>query len=330
MSKLNHSLIFLRSENIRMSFKELARLTKKSPQILKYNVSVLEKEGILHDPFYIFDYSYFGLLLFRVYFKGVYIREQDKMRVINELRKNHYVLGIYELVVEFDLAVEFAAPNPSKFNKEFKKIITANTLLKEYKIVLNIVTHIYPRHYLVNSTELLTLYGQKIVGGDREKEEFTPEETAVLKILVDKPTIRYTTLAKEADLNVKTVKSILQNLTKRNIIKGCRFLVDKNKLDVTKSRLFLKLHNVDVEYESRLLDYLHDNPEVIQLNKTVGDWEMEIDLESLDNSRIRYIISKLREEFSDLIAGFNLIEVYDYYKRTYLPEYTNNVSNSAF
>jgi len=48
---------------------------------------------------------------------------------------------------------------------------------------------------------------------------------------------------------------------------------------------------------------------------------MEIDLESLDKSRIRYIISKLREEFSDLIAGFNLIEVYDYYKRTYLPEY---------
>jgi hypothetical protein len=81
------------------------------------------------------------------------------------------------------------------------------------------------------------------------------------------------------------------------------------------------LHNVDVEHEARLLDYLHDNPEVIQLNKTVGDWDIEIDLESLDKSRIRYIISKLREEFSDLIAHFNLIEVYEYHKRTYLPEY---------
>ena len=321
MSKLNHSLIFLRSENIRMSFKELARLTKKSPQILKYNVSVLEKEGILHDPFYIFDYSYFGLLLFRVYFKGVYIKEQDKMRVIAELRQNPYVLAVYELVGEFDLGVEFAAPNPSKFNKEFKKIISSNPLLKEYKIVLNIVTHIYPRQYLVDSAELLTLYNQKIVGGDREKEEFTPDEMAVLGVLLHQPTIRYTRLAKEAGLNVKTIKSILQNLTKRNIIRGCKYLIDKNKLDITKNRLFLKLHNLDVEYESKLLDYLHDNPEVIQLNKTVGDWDMEIDLESLDKSRIRYIISKLREEFSDLIAGFNLIEIYDYYKRTYLPEY---------
>lgn len=321
MNKKDHGVLFLRSENARMGFKELALLVKKSPQLVKYNVSVLEKEGILHKPFYIFDYSYFGLLLFRVYFKGIYIKEQDKLRVINELGQNPYVLAIYDLVGEFDLGVEFAAPNPSKFNKEFKKIISANPLLKEYKIVLNIVTHLYPRHYLVHTPELLTLYSQKIIGGDREKDEFKPEELAVLRVLLAHPTIRYTKLAKESDLNIKTVKSILQTLSKRNIIRGCKFLIDKNKLDITKNRLFLKLHNVDAEYEARLLDYLHDNPEVIQLNKTVGDWDIEIDLESLDKSRIRYIISKLREEFSDLIASFNLIEVYEYHKRTYLPEY---------
>jgi len=321
MNKPDPLLLFLRSEDARLSIKELARLTKKSPQLIKYNVSVLEKEGTLHDPFYIFDYSYFGLILFRVYFKSAYIREQDKTRVINELRRNPYVLAIYELVGEFDLGVEFAAPNPSKFNKEFKKIITANPLLKEYKIVLNIVTHIYPRQYLIKNTGLLIPYHQKIVGGDREKEQFTPPEMAVLEVLLHKPTARYTTLAKESGLNVKTAKSILQNLTRRNIIRGCRFLIDKNKLDITKSRLFLKLHNLDLEHESKLLDYLHEIDEVIQLNKTVGDWDMEIDLEALDKTRIRYIISKLREEFSDLIAGFNLIEVYEYHKRTYLPEY---------
>ena len=321
MNKIDHSLVFLRSENARMSFKELSRLLKKSPQLLKYSVSSLEKEGILHHPFYIFDYSYFGLLLFRVYFKSAYVREQDKLRLIKELTDNPYILAIYELVGEFDLSVEFAAPNPSKFNKEFKKIITTNPLLKEYKIVLNIVTHVYPRAYLAEKGELLNLYNQKIVGGDREKDTFKPEELEVMKVLLHHPTVRYTKLAKESGLNIKTAKSILNNLTKRNIIRGCKHLIDKNKLGIQKNRLFLKLHNLDLEQESRLLEYLHDNPEVIQLNKTVGDWDMEIDLESLDKTRTRYIISKLREEFSDLITGFNLIEVYDYYKRTYLPEY---------
>src|SRR3989338_6565185 len=321
MNTIDHSLVFLRTENARMGLKEISRLVRKSPQLVKYSVSALEKEGVIHDPFYVFDYSYFGLILFRVYFKAIYISEQDKLRVIKELKENNYVLAVYELVGEFDLAVEFASPNPSKFNKEFKKVITANSLLKEYKIVLNIVTHIYPRQYLIKSSELLSLYSQKIVGGDREKDEFTAEEMNILRILLHNPTIRYTKLAKEAGLNIKTAKSILNHLIQRNIVRGCKYLIDKDKLGVSKIRLFLKLHNMDLEHEARLLDYLRNLTEIIQVNKTVGDWDMEIDLESLDKSRIRYIISKLREEFSDLIASFNLIEVYDYYKRTYLPEY---------
>ncbi|MEK6900472.1 MAG: Lrp/AsnC family transcriptional regulator, partial [Nanoarchaeota archaeon] len=294
---------------------------RKSPQLLKYGIAALEKEGILRDPFYIFDYSYLGLILFRVYFKSAYVKERDKLKIVQELRMNPYVLSIYELTGEFDLGVEFASPNPSRFNKEFKKIISDNPLLKEYKIILNLVTHIYPRHYLLKTPDLLGLNAQKIVGGDREKEELSREEIKILHIILNKPTIRYTGLAKESGMNVKTAKLILNNLIKRNIVKGCKYLIDKNKLGIAKSRLFLKLHNLSLERESSLMKYLLETKDVVQVNKTVGDWDMEIDLEALDNSRIRSMFMKLREEYSDIIAQFNLIEFYDYYKRTYLPEY---------
>ena len=321
MQKIDYVAVYLRSENARMGLRDLSRRLHKSPQLLKYSTAILEKENILYEPYFIFDYSYFGLILFRVYFKGIYIKEQDKLRIIKELKDNPYVLSVYELTGEFDLAVEFASPNPSKFNKEFKKIISDNPLLKEYKIVLNLVTHIYPRHYLIKDPELQSLAGQKIIGGDREKDEFSRQEMSLLKVLLKHPTIRYTRLAKESGMNVKTAKSALNNLMKRNIIKGCKFLINKNKLGINKNRLFLKLHNLNWERESHLMKYLHDNQEVIQVSKTVGDWDMEIDLEALDKSSIRSMILRLREEFSDLIGQFNLIEVYDYYKRTYLPEY---------
>ena len=321
MQKIDFQLVYLRSENARMGLKELSRHLHKSPQLLKYSTAILEKEDILYDPYFIFDYSYFGLILFRVYFKGVYIKEQDKLKIIKELKDNPYILSVYELTGEFDLAVEFASPNPSKFNKEFKKIISDNPLLKEYKIVLNLVTHIYPRHYLVDNHELHSLAGQKIIGGDREKDEFNRQEMSLLNVLLNHPIISYTKLAKESGMNVKTAKSALNNLMKRNIIKGCKFLINKNKMGINKNRLFLKLHNLNMERESHLMKFLHDNKEVIQVCKTVGDWDMEIDLEALDKSSIRSMILRLREEFSDVIGQFNLIEVYDYYKRTYLPKY---------
>lgn len=320
-NKTDYSLIYLRSENARMSLKNLSHHLHKSPQLLKYSTAILEKEGIIHDPYYIFDYSYFGLLLFRVYFKAVYIKEQDKLKIIKELYENPSVLSIYELTGEFDLGVEFTAPNPSKFNKEFKKSVSVNPLLKEYKILLNVVTHIYPRHHLTKNIDLQVLNGQKIVGGDREKEEFTPQEMALLKILVHKPIIRYSRLAKEAGLNVKTAKSLLQNLSKRNVVKGCKYQIDTSKLGITKSRLFLKLHNLDTEREALLMEYLNNAREIVQVNKTIGDWDMEIDLETLDKAKIRFMIIKLREEFSDLITSFNVIEFYEYYKKSYLPLY---------
>jgi len=321
MVKIDYNLIYLLSENARKSLKELSRDIKKSPQRLKYAISVLEKEGVIRNPYCVFDYSYFGLILFRVYFKGGYISEQDKARIINDLDNNPYVISTYELTGEFDLTVEFAAPNPSKFNKELKRIATLTPTLNNYKIVLNLVTHIYPRNYLLKNVGLQSLGIEKIVGGDREKETFDSNEMTVMKNLQLNSKIRLTELSNKSELNVKTVKSILKNLTKRRIIKGFKYIVDTNKLGISKFRLFLKLHNLTVEREAQLMQYMHNTKEIVQVNKTVGDWDMELDIEAIAKSRIRYIIMQIREEFKDLIESFNLIEFYNYYKRSYLPLY---------
>ena len=319
MDKIEHELLYLRSEHARMKLKEIGQKLKKSSQRLKYNVSVMQKEGMIHDPFSVIDYSYFGLILFRVYFKGVYISEHDKLQVIQELMNNPFVISVYELTGEFDLTVEFAAPNPSKFNKELKKIAAANPTLNDYKIVLNLVSHIYPRKYLLKDAALQSISSEKIIGGDREQETFNSNEMKVLHELVLSPTIRLADLSKKSGLNVKTVGSIIKQLRKRKVIRSFRYNVNTSKLGISKNRLFLKLHNLSLEREDQLMIYLLKTKEVVQVNKTVGDWDIEIDIESLEATKIRSMIRELREEFKDVIERFNLIEFYMYYKRSYLP-----------
>jgi ribonucleotide reductase beta subunit family protein with ferritin-like domain len=62
-----------------------------------------------------------------------------------------------------------------------------------------------------------------------------------------------TDLAKKSKLNVKTAKNILNSLIDRNIIKGFRYLVDANKIGVSKFRLFLKLHNLSSDIEKKFI-----------------------------------------------------------------------------
>jgi DNA-binding Lrp family transcriptional regulator len=322
MAHFDNNLIFLRTENSRSRIKDLAAILKKSPQRLKYSLEILEKDLVIHNVHCIFDYSYFGLILFRVYFKGGYISEKEKVNIIKKLSDNPYVVSVYELTGEFDLVVEFESPNPSRFNKELKAVAELIPSLNNYKIVLNMVSHVYPRLYLVKEETLKSLYASEIiVGGDRSMHFFDVNEMRVMKCILGNPNLRITTLAKKAFVSMKTANSVLKSLQKKKIIKGFKYMVNTNKLPIFKSRLFLRLHNISQDKEKELTDYFLSTPEVIQLHKTVGDWDMEIDIESFDKSRIRYLIVELREMFTPVIQAFNSIEFYQVYKKQYLPDY---------
>lgn len=326
MAKTNKELLFLYSENARVKIRELANLLKKSPQRLKYNVKVLEKDKIVFNPYSVIDYSFFGLLLFKVYFKGGYVSEKNKNAILQKLSEHPYVVSIYELDGAFDLVIEMEAPNASRFNKELRGITNTTPTLNSYKILLNVVTHIYSKTYLLKHSplvnELTGRFGKDIVvGGDRKVEDFSKSETAVLYNIALNPKIRLTTLAQQTGMNIKTVNSILKRLTQRKILKGYKCLIDTTSLGIHKHRLFLKLHNLSQERENHLMEYILKTPEIIQINKTVGDWDMELDLESFDKSRIRYLTVQLREEFGELIETFDIMEFYQYHKKTFLPNY---------
>ncbi len=324
MRKNNNALIYFISENSRMTIKDIGVILKKSSPRLKYNIRALEKSGILKEHFTIFDYSYFGLILFRVYFKGGYISDADKRRIIDELEKNQYIIGIYELTGEYDLVVEFASPNPSRFNKELKNIASLKPTLSNYKIVLNLVTYIYPRDYLIRGIKRLSRenpYSELIIGGDRKQEDFTRQELAVIHSLLKIPSARLTRLADGSDINIRTLKRIMQNLSERKIMRGTKRLVGIHKLGINRVRLFLRLHNVSKRGDQEITEFMQKTKEIILLNKTVGDWDMEIDIETDDRAEARKIIQNIRQRFIGMIAGFNMMEFDFYYKRTYLPEF---------
>ena len=106
MTSINREIMFLYAENARSKIKDFALYLKKSPQRLKYTLKRMEKEALVTNPHVIFDYSYFGLILFRVYFKGGYIGEKDKADIIKKLLENGYIVSLYELLGEYDLAIE--------------------------------------------------------------------------------------------------------------------------------------------------------------------------------------------------------------------------------
>ncbi len=314
-------MLFLYGENARIKLKDLAVGLKKSSQLLKHTTERLVTLGVLRLPHAIIDYSQCGLLLFRVYFKGAYISDRDKAAIMQELAMNPYVTATYELEGEFDLVAEFMTPNPSRFNKEIKKLASIIPTLNNYKVLLTVVTHIYPRFYLPRNPLLIELVGNEvIVGGDRKVVDFNSEQLGILKSVAVDPQIRYSTLASRVGINIKTATKMLHTLEKDKIIRGYRYTLAVSKLGGFHFRLFLNLHNVSAERESDLNHYFLRCKEVVQMSKTIGDWDVEVDIEALDKSKVRFLTLEIREKFKDIIQSFNMMEIYDSYSRKYLPD----------
>ncbi len=316
MRKTDSTLIYYMSEYARAGLRELSRKMRKSPQRLKYSQRVLERDGVLGPAYCVFDYSYFGQVLFRVYFKGGYIGEKDKERILRELSANAYVTAVYELTGEFDLVVEFACPNPSRFNKELKRTVTLKPSLNNYKIALNVVTYLFPRLYLHRPQEEALEW---IIGGDREPDQFSGAELGVARTLLLTPGARLTEIARQCSLNPRTAKRIITDLEKRNIIRGYRRALNTDRLGISRSRLLLKLHNLTTAREREFTDFLVQTREIVQAHKTIGDWDIEVDIEARDKSRTRYIIMQMRKDYMDLVESFRLIEFFDVYRTSYLP-----------
>ncbi|HLC62930.1 MAG TPA: hypothetical protein VJJ21_01280 [Candidatus Nanoarchaeia archaeon] len=329
MQKTDKNLLVLAAENSRYKIKHLSKKLNKSSQRLKYSLKQLEDNALKH-PHTIFDYSYFGLILFRVYFKNSFIKESDKKKILGQLKDNQYIVSVYELSGEFDLVIEIIAPNPSRINKELKNLSEFIPSLNNYTLILNIVTHLYPRNYLLQNPQLSAEFEkQLIIGGDRPAIVFNSSELSIMQSLLDSPKARLTALANKTNLNIKTVIVIIKSLQKRKIIRGFKYSLNRNLLGIEKVRLFLKLHNISKEKEEELMDFFMAAKEITQVNKTVGNWDMEIDIESLDKSKIKLLIAQIREQFKDIISNFNRAEFDEYYKKSYLPKHVFSPDRNA-
>ena len=320
MPPQDQNLIALYAENSRIRLNHLSKKLHKSPQRLQYTLKQLAT--YFHLPHCIFDYSYFGGILFRVYFKCGYINQQDKQLIQQQLEQNQYLVAMYELSGEYDLVLELIAPNPSRVNKELKKLSSIIPSLNHYKLILNIVSHLYPRTYLLLNPGFAREWEkQMIIGGDRQPESFTQKELLIIRHLLQNPQTRLSNLAQLSGLHIKTTTQLLKSLHKRKIIRGYKCMLKNPVMHIEKVRLSLKLHNLQQFREDELMEYFLKTPEITLVNKTVGDWDMEVDLESQDKARIKFLINQLREQFKDIIANFNRAEFEEYYQRTYLPKY---------
>jgi len=319
MKKIEKLVLSNLELDARVHFSKFGKKIKKSQQQISYTVNSLKNKGIIQNFHTLVDYSKLKTLHFRVYFKVSYVNEKKLEELIDYLVKEPHTSWVAACGGRHDLICTFLALNPSQFNKILKSVMERfPEQISNYTVVTSIVMRLFGRKYLFKKTAIPS---QIILGGDREPEEIDEMDMKILEGLAEKARKNSVFIGNELGLSSKTVINRIKRLKERKIIRGFKPLFDFGRFGYNSTLLVIKYHNVSSELENELVSYLKAHPNVISVVKTLGEWDIEIEMESGNKKELRKAEREIRQKFALLIQQIESVPLYKTYKKNYFPRF---------
>ena len=315
LSKKDLKLVFELDSNYRTPYSRIGKKIGMSQQLVSYKVKSLSSNGVILSNMPLIDYSRFGYLSFRVYFKINFANRKKFNEMVSEMKRNPGITSIIECEGRYDLMLTFTTRNPSNFNKGLRELIASNPdQLKNCMILTTVVEHHYPRKYLVGYRN----YDDTIIGGDREIVNINKTDIKILRSLMEGKK-NVIDISKHSGVTPKTVISKLRKLESMGIIQGYRTVIDTQKMGFLTSKLLIKYQSVSVDREKELRNFCRANSNITEFTKVFGEWDLELTIETRTQQEFRNIYMKLREDFEDIIYDFDKFSVFGFHKRSTVP-----------
>ena len=306
-------------KNSRESFRKIGKKIRMSQQNVSYTVKSLSERGVIKNFYTLIDYSMLSVLNFRVFFKINQNSEEKFNKMIEYFVKNDHTMWVSMCGGRHDLLCTFGAYNPSHFNKILRKTISSfPEQIDDYSILTTIVIRTLEREYL---TAPKRSHKEIIIGGDREPVKLSERDLRIISEIADDARKNSVDISKKLSCEPKTVINRIKFLEKMQIINGYRPFIDFSKTGHVTVLLMIKYHNISIEDENRLTDYLYFHPNVTCITRTLGEWDIEIRIEARDIWNLKKIEREIRHRFAAIIQDTETVPIYREYKRTFFPRF---------
>ena len=306
-------LLYLLSENCRITSKELSKYLKISQQSASYTVlNLLKKRKILKYQTLI-DPAKFGLINIIAFFRYTNFDTSIIQQIKKHLRENQFVTSIENITQGSDLLIEYSVPNLSLFNKENRDFLhkfTKSIMMSDIYVV--IVKHIYNKKFLMRNPPETEI----ILSGDRDLVNLSNHQLRVLEALKNNPKESILQISKKVKLDPKTVIKIKKYLEKQMIIRKYSSVLNYSSLEINRKHVLIQLDYEKPNDIKKFIEYAKNHKNIISVIKTLGDYEMFITIERTYSEKS--VMNELRKEFK--ISNYKIIPSEGILKKNHVPD----------
>ncbi len=321
MDKINlkdRKILYELDNDSRQSFTKIGKKVGLHKNVVAYRIKRMKKNGIIRFFYTVIDSFKLGYNCFRFYIVFRNTTPDIRKEIINYFVNNQFTWWVGTFQGNYDLAVVMWVKELNDFHNFW------NETLKKYRHYFqNQIFCNYVQLYLFRNSFIIDKYDKKdrenwqITGG-KEKKETDEFDYKILKLLAKNARIPTKEIAKRLKTTIDTVNSRIKRLIKLDIIQGFRVSIDYSKLGFQFYKVNINLNNYNDR--DRIISYIKYNSHLVMIDKSIGYYDLELDLWVKNLNQFQEIMDDLIMKFPNSIENYIYVHDPVLHKMLYLPE----------
>lgn len=319
LNEIDKKLIYELSVNSRLSYKELAKKIGSKKDTVAYHVNQLIDNKIITKFVPVFSLSKLNILSYKIYFKLQGLNSTKENELYNYLVKNEKINWVAKVLGQWDLFIAVYCKTPIEFSKIKEELLSKfNDIITHYQIVQMADQALaFGRDYLINKP---VVYRKEFTfSGKEDKIKLDGIDLKIVLAIRNDGRFRYLDVAKKIKVNEKTIRERIKKMETNGFLQGYTAFIDPSKINYFLYKLCIYLNNHNIEKFEELIDYTKLYPNTIHLIKSLGPWELEIELESNDVLKVYEYVNLLKNKFSKTIKQIDLSIITNELKLDFFP-----------
>ncbi|PLW80416.1 hypothetical protein C0585_02655 [Candidatus Woesearchaeota archaeon] len=316
---LDKKILYELGINSRITYDELSKKIKSKKPVVAYRINQLIKNGVIWKFAPLISLKSLGYFGFKIYIRLKGLDNLKEEEMIRKMVADSRIVWVAKGVGSWDLLLGFFEKSMQEVavlrNEIFQKY---GRFIQDYSITFLEDGFLCNRDYLTNnSTDYRNEYSLTAISKEVEIEEI---QKKILTLIKNDARYKVVDLANELKLDSRTIISKIKDLEKKKILQINTVFLNLNKIGRKLFKICIYFQEYEAESEAKVINYLKTIPELIHLIKSIGDWEMEAEIEYEDINDAYQLIKSLRNKFPDIIKKTDIVTITEELKLEFIPK----------
>ncbi len=275
-----------------------------SPEAVAYRIRRLEKERVIRKYIALSHFAKMDRTHFKLYLCYGSITPKKRQEIIAYLLKIPQLGWLASAEGLFDLMISLRFKNYFEF-EDFKDSFFAkfgeHIHDTKFAILTEAVTK--PRYYLLPKTPSKMISFSHC--NNAPPADIDETDRTVIAALNTGARDSYLELSKKTGLSPRLLAYRKQQLEKKGVLVGYKLAINYRELGYHFFKCFIAFKSHEPKRLATLRAYVQEHKNIIYWIKTIGSWDVELELEAESIEECYKIMQDIRDTFSDIISTFN-------------------------